>query len=561
MYEGTNPQLKFSSFVYSTGVDMTNLRARQLGLFVFILGHIAMLFGCGSKPKGKPSTGPAVGQVESAFLKASRENKIPVRILMATGYLESQLVPQMALANYVSIGSDEPSARGTIITETAFAQTYATLGLDPAKDESQILEVQIDAYAKWLRAKIDNDGLSLNENPVERDDLFYWIQLMSRVQRNGLEGRQNVQILFAKELIEVLNNGFVWQNQADSKETITFQPEAKKIEFTDFSQNGQNFFTLTELNGRFYGAKYIPLATVTPSDIINKPKRVMVVHCPLSLSACLELQTRNEESDVNLAAHYIIPQDDSVFSDIIQVADHHEAVIVTNSAGEDVPVTDSIVVMLVGSSGRNISGRRIPANPTWFTHYQLERMRLAIDNICTLLAAAPVAGVEVNREQCMAFDGDSGLYFRSQGPSEEYRWGDIADYDRSIFQANFRSTPKQSVAFEFQSKNRIFQAGQNIPLLMHVGPDANDLTVERLARCNNGKVVWVTVRNRQVFGETKVTLDEILHDAGPNDNGEHFFRMKVFGRDGLLTGWAVDKIHLQNYKNKSLFASEEQCAK
>ena len=540
---------------------MTNMRARQLGLFVIILGHIAVLTGCGSKPKGSSGGGPSVGKVESSFLKASRENRIPVRILMATGYLESQLVPQMALANYVSIGSDEPSARGTIITETAFAQTFATLGLDPAKAEAQTLEAQIDAYAKWLRTKIDNDGLALNENPVERDDLFYWIQLMSRVQRNGLEGRQNVQILFAKELIEVLNNGFVWQNQTDVSETITFQPEQTKIEFTDFSQNGQNFFTLTELNGRFYGAKYLPLATVTPSDIVNKPKRVSVIHCPLTLSACLELQTRNEESDVNLAAHYIIPQDDTVFSDIIQVADHQEAVIVTNSAGEDVPVTDSIVVMLVGSSGRNISGKRTPANPTWFTYYQLERMRYAVDSICTYLSTNPTEGVVVDRDQCMSFDGDNGLFFRSQGASEEYRWGDIADYDRSIFQAYFRATPKQSVAFEFPSKNRIFQAGQTIPLLMHVGPDANDLTVERLARCHNGKVVWVTVRNRQVFGETKVTLDEILHDAGPNDNGEHFFRMKVFGRDGLLTGWAVDKVHLQNYKNKSLYASEDQCAK
>ncbi len=540
---------------------MTIIRARQLGLFVIILGHIAMLAGCGSKPKSSPGGGPAVGRVEAAFLKASREYKIPVRILMATGYLESQLVPQSALANYVSIGSDEKSARGTIITETAFAQTFDTLGLAPAKEESRTLEVQIDAFAKWIRTRIDTEGLSLNENPVARDDLFYWIQLMSRVQRNGLEGRQNVQKLFAKELIEVLNNGFVWQSQTDAAETITFQPEQKPIEFDDFSQNGKNFFNLTELNGRFFGAKYLPLATVTPSDIVNKPKRVSVIHCPLTLSACLELQTRNEESDVNLAAHYVIPQDDSVFSDIIQVADHHEAVIITNSAGEDVPVTDSVVVMLVGNSGRNLSGKRVPANPTWFTYYQLERMRYAIDSICTYLANTPTDGVVVNRDECMSFDGDHGLFFRSQGASEEYRWGDIADYDRAIFQANFRSTPKQSVAFEFANKTRIFQAGQTIPLLMLVGSDANDLTVERLARCSNGKVVWITVRNRQVVGETKVVLDEILHDAGPNDNGEHFFRMKVFGRDGLLTGWAVDKVHLQNFKKKSLFATEDQCAK
>jgi hypothetical protein len=543
---------------------MGNARAKIFSTILIGCGLLLGSAGCGSKPSGGGGGGAPVGRIESAFLKAASENKIPVRVLMATGYLESQLVPQIALANYVSIGSDEPNARGTLITETAFAQTFATLGLDPAKAESQTLEVQIGAYAKWLRGRIDEAGLSLNANPKERDELFYWIQLIAKVQRNSLEGRQNVQVLFAKELIEVLNTGFTWQDQRLEKgsgETIRFQPEQREIKYSDFSQAGQNFFNLTELKGRFYGATYLPLATVAPSDFVNKPRRVEIIHCPLSLSGCLELQTRNEESDVHLAAHYVIPQDQTVFSEIIQVADHHEAVIVTNSNGEDIPVTDAVVIMLVGNSGRNISGKRIPANPTWFTYHQLTLMSFAVDGICSLLEKDSTNGVTVVREECMSPEGDKGVRFRSQGASEEYRWGDIADFDRSIFEAYFRNKSglKQSVAFEFPNRNRVFQAGQNIPLLMHVGPDANDLTVERLARCHSGKVVWVTIRNRQVFGETKVSLNEILHDSGPNDNGEQYFRMRVYGRDGLLTGWSVDKVFLTNYKNKNLFASEEQC--
>lgn len=539
---------------------MGSLSFLKNGALVLAAGTLLTLSACGNKPKGGGGGGAPVGKVESAFLKAASENKIPARVLMATAYLESQLIPQMALANYVSIGSDEPTARGTLVTETAFALTYAKLGLDPAAAESQTLEAQIAAYAKWLRAEIDGKGLTLNENPRDRDDLFHWIQTISKVQRNSLEGRQNVQILFAKELIDILNKGFTWQDPRNG-ETLRLQPEQREIKFSEFSQNGQNFFNLTELQGRFFGATYLPLATVASSDFVNKPRRVEVIHCPLSLSGCLELQTRNEESDVHLAAHYVIPQDKSIFSEIIQVADHHEAVVVTNSTGEDVPVTDAIVVMLVGNSGRNISGKRMPANPTWFTYYQLDMMRYAIDKICDNLVSKPADGVTVNRDECIAPEGDNGVRFRQQGASEEYRWGDIADFDKTIFEAYFRNRSglQESVAFEFPNKNRQFQAGGNIPLVMHVGPSAHNLEVERLTRCHNGTVVWETIRNRQVLGETKVTLNEILHDAGPNGNGQQFFRMRVYGRDGLLTGWAVDQVFLTGIKNKDLFASEKHC--
>jgi hypothetical protein len=548
------------SFKYLRGVIMGSLTILKRGAFVLAAGTLLIMSACGSKPKGGGGGSAPVGKVEAAFLKAASENKIPARVLMATGYLESQLIPQMALANYVSIGSDEPTARGTLITETAFAQTYATLGLDPNAADSQTLEVQTAAYAKWLRARIDESGLSLNENPRDRDDLFYWIHLMAKVQRNSLEGRQNVQILFAKELIDIMNKGFLWQDQRNG-ETLKFQPEQRQIKFEDFSQNGKNFFNLTELQGRFFGATYLPLATVASSDFVNKPRRVEVIHCPLTLSGCLELQTRNEESDVHMAAHYVIPQDTSIFPEIVQVADHHEAVVVTNSNGEDVPVTDAIVVMLVGNSGRNISGKRTPANPTWFTYYQLKMMQFAIEKICDSLVAKPADGVTVKREECISPEGDNGVRFRHQGASEEYRWGDIADFDKTIFEAYFRNRAglQESVAFEFPNKNRQFPAGTDIPLLMHVGPSAHNLEVERLTRCHNGTVVWETIRNRQVLGETKISLNEKLHDAGPNGNGQQFFRMRVYGRDGLLTGWAVDQVFLTGIKNKDLFASEKHC--
>ncbi len=524
-------------------------------------------FGCGKKSKGGGGGGAATGKVEDAFLTAASDTDIPVRYMMAVGFLESRLAPQNATSNYVSIGhEDEPVARGTLLTQTAFGLTFEQLGLDPAKDQSQLLETQINAYAKWLRSQIDGAELALTDDPALPEDQFDWIRNLALLHRQGLEQRRNVQIVFAKELIQILNEGFVWQDPRNGEQLI-FDKENPKIDITDdeFPKNGRNWLALGDLPdaAEIYTATYLPLATVPTSELVNLPKRVEVIHCPLTLSACLELQTRNEESDVRLAAHYMIPQlnaeNRSVVNRVLQVAKHKEVVILTNSKGEDVPVQNAVVIMLVGNSGRSVSGARSPAIPTWFTDRQLRAMAQVVNDVCTLLSQRKVEPVD--RDECMSTSGPQGVQFRHQGESEEYRWGDIADFDSTIFDAYIKNPSGLSteVAFEFDGDERRFEAGDEIPLTVLFDTSARTVELERLNRCPSGKVVWEPVRIDQVRAEKSVTFDEIYHDSGPNRNGDQFFRARIYAKDGRLTGWSIDQIYLEGFEPDPAFASEKYC--
>ncbi len=520
-------------------------------------------FGCGKKSKGGGGGGAATGKVEDAFLTAASETDIPVRYMMAVGYLESRLAPQNATSNYVSIGhEDEPVARGTLLTQTAFGLTFEQLGLDPAKDQSELLETQINAYALWLRSKIDGAELALTADPVKPGDQFDWIRNLALLHRQGLDQRRNVQIVFAKELIEILNQGFVWQDPRNGEQLI-FDKEEIKIDVNDdgFPKNGRNWLALGDLPdaAEIYTATYLPLATVPTSGPVNLPGRVEVIHCPLTLSACLELQTRNEESDIRLAAHYMIPQDRTIFSRVLQVAQHKEVVILTNSKGEDVPVQDAVVVMLVGNSGRSVSGARNPAIPTWFTDRQLRAMAQVVNDVCTLLSQRK--NEPVNRDECMSSSGDRGVKFRHQAESEEYRWGDIADFDATIFDAYIENPSGLSteVAFEFDGDERRFEAGEGIPLTVLFDTTARTVELERLNRCPSGKVVWEPVRIDQVRAEKSVTFEEVYHDSGPNRNGDQFFRARIYAKDGQLTGWSIDQVFLEGFEPDPAFASEKYC--
>lgn len=530
------------------------------------LAALAMLalvtVGCGKKSKDGGGGGPSVGKVEEAFMLAAEETEIPVRYMMAVGYLESRLAPQKATSNYITIGKeDEPVARGTLLTQTAFGLTFEQLGLDESKEQSALLETQIAAYAKWLSGELQKADLKLTSDPVSPDDQFEWIQNLALLHRKGVAQRRNVQIVFARELIEILNNGFVWQDPRNG-EQLVFEKEDPEIEINseDFPKTGRNWLALNDLDdaAQIYTATYLPLATVPTSQIENKPTRVEVIHCPLTLSACLELQTRNEESDIRLAAHYVIPQDRRIFTKVVQVALHKEVIMVTNAKGEDVAVQDAIVIMLVGNSGRSVSGARNPAIPTWFSDRQLRSMAQVVNDVCTLMAQS---NSEVDRDECMSTTGDKGVQFRAQAESEEYRWGDIADFDRTIFDAYIKNPSGLSseVGFEFEDDYRQFEAGEEIPLALAFDSSARKLELERLNRCPNGKVVWEPVRITSVQAQKQATFYEIFYDSGPNRNGDQFFRARMYGKDGRLTGWTIDQIYLENFDPEPSVASEKYC--
>lgn len=513
--------------------------------------------GCGSKPP-KAVQSLALPTVEAAFNQASQEFGIPKRLLMAVGYLESRLVPTMGSAAYVAIDQGTgPLLRGTFLTETAFGLPMSTLGLDPKQASSETLEVQIKAYAAYVANSLASKGLSLKSSATSPEEIFQWIESLSTIHRRGMTQRRNVQIIFARELIETLNGGFIWQDP-NKDQTLVLPPEPQKIQIDSFPVNGRNWFKLTELESELRLATYLPLVTVASGENRDQPRRIEVLHCPLSLSACLELQTRSEESQIRLAAHYVIHQEKNLLGRMIQVADHTEAMVLTEPTGESLPHKGSVVLMLVGSSGRIVKGVRTPAYPIWFNDQQLRNLGQLINDLCTLFSQKDSG---FKREECMSIGGENGVKFHHQGPSEEYTWGMIADFDPTIFEAYIKNPSGlgSEVAFDPQVGQMPTQAGQPITFKMLFDNESRMLEIERLSRCPDGKVLWEPVRHLQVRGQNAASITESFFDSGPNRDGGHFFRVRVYAKDSKLLGWATQKIGLTKFETEPYFASEKLC--
>lgn len=540
------------------------MRALRHGCtYLFLASQI--LNACSGDDKRHKGGGVRPTPVEAAFALSANEGGIPARFLMAVGYLESRLTPQNATANYVATdNADDPVARGTVLTQTAFAQTFATLGLDPAVEDSYVLEAQIRAYAEWIRKQIS--GLNLSNNPRTQEEKFYWVENLANLQRRGIAQRRNVQVLFARELIKILNEGFTWQDPRDGSK-IVLAPEAPPIDIEKFPENGRNWFTLVELDSQIgVGATFLPLTTASWNDEFeNHPRRVEVIHCPLTLSGCLELQSRGAESDIHLSAHYLIPafsqnpKEKDLINKAIQVAEHKKAIILTNSRGESYPVTDAIVIALVGNSGRMVGGHRQPAEPTWFSDRQLRQLGQLVVDLCQYMAQKNPQNVKY--ESCIATSGELGVQFSHQGESDQQRWGDIPDFDRSIFEAYLRSPTGlgSEVAFEFSNNRREFRAGEALKFNILFNATAQQVKVERLARCHDGTTVWELLSNDDVRGKTRIPFEKVLFDSGPNRNGEQFFRARIYGQDSRLVGWHVNKAVIRQYETEPRFASEEYC--
>ncbi len=516
-----------------------------------------MVTACGSKNHKSPQGSLPPG-VDSAFEIASQKYGIPKRFMMAVGYLESQLVPYTGSATYVALDPGTgPLLRGTFLTETAFGLPMASLGLDPKQPASETLEVQINAYGDYLAKTLSSKGLTLKSAPSTPEDLFQWIEALATIHRRGMTQRRNVQIIFARELIDILNTGFIWQDPSKDQ-TLVLPPEPQKIQIDGFPVNGRNWFKLTELESELRLATYLPLVTVASGEHRDQPRRIEVVHCPLSLSGCLELQTRAEESQVRLAAHYVIQHEKNLMTRIIQVADHTEAMVLTEPTGEAVPHKGSVILMLVGPSGRIVKGVRNPAFPTWFNDHQLRTMGQLINDLCTLFAQKDPS---FKRDQCMSIGGEHGVKFHNQDQSEEYTWGMIADFDPTIFEAYIKNPSGlgSEVAFDPQVGTMPTLAGQPVTFKMLFDNESRMLEIERLSRCSDGKVLWEPVRHLQVRGQTAASINESFYDSGPNRDGAQFFRVRVYSKDSKLLGWATQKIGLTKFEGEPFYASEKLC--
>jgi len=512
------------------------------------------LAGCGSKKRGGGG-GVAVGPLEAAFNSASLESGVPVRMLLAVAWVESRIAPTRSSSMYVNTddGSEVQALKGIKLSQTAFGLSAATLQLqgNPLAGD---LGTQAKAYAALLAARVAE--LKLPRNPATAEEKSRWIWEIAQLHREGISGRRNVRVVFARELMRALNEGFIWQDNATG-ETLRLAKEAPELKIGDFPSDRQALLQLDTLRSDVDRAIYFPLAVPAGRRLENTPTHIQVLHCPLTLSACLDMQNATEGEDARLGAHYIIPEDDMISDRALQVARHDDVVMTTTESGQFVNVQDAIVIMLTGNSGRYVSGVRSPAIPTWLSNRQLKLMGWIIDDVCARLAEEG----QVVREQCVSMKGPGSVVFRRQ-QGESYRWGDIADFDETIFAA-YLTNPgglQGETAFDFPGGRRQYAAGEQIPLKLLFQPRARLVEIERLVRCPDQRVVWAPLMTQPVRAVTQLQVDNTrLYDSGPNGNGDQFFRARVYGDSEAMLGWSIDRVYLQNFDKTTPVVPPKYC--
>jgi len=525
---------------------MTGLRFIQIYIYTGFL--VVGLVGCGKSDKGG-GAGPApLGKVKTQFSLVAAKYKIPVRLMMAAGFVESNLSPYMSTVPYFSLGGDGGSKDlGFHLTETAFGISRSELGL--SSETADLLEAQIDAYGAWLRRKLDESGSALPVAAASTTDKFRWIWEMSKFHRHGEELKRNIRILWSKSVIQVLNDGATWQDP-DNGELLELNPEASKILENQFPPEGQALFKITDDISDISNARRFELTSESVDTLRNNPRKIKVIHCPLGLSACLELQDSTVDSKVKLGAHYVIPQDKGLVLRALQIKDHERRVKLTAADGSVTDVKDAIVIMLVGNSGRYVDGLRVDANPTWFTPYQLRSLAAVVSGVCKVLSQDDAS---IDYTKCITPEAAEGVEFYHQSTRSTYRWGDIPDYDKSIFWG-YLSTNESNIRAEatlsFAGDRRRYSAGEVIRMNTHFVPGVKWLRLQRAVRCDDGKLVWDTMRTDPIRSRDSWPLEVSIWDSGPNKNGRQFVRVLVYGAQNELMGWAVDQLYLSKYDDE-----------
>ncbi|MCX6126676.1 MAG: hypothetical protein NTV34_18235 [Proteobacteria bacterium] len=513
-----------------------------LGHIIGIVGLMSIV-GCGIR-KGDREPEVARGPIESAFYAASAVSGVPVRMILASAYLESGVNPQPQSVTYQKGGGLKLSS-AIHFGDSAFGLTQRELGLADDPGAASSLEVQVAAYGRLLKERFNAEGLPYNA--VTPEEKIRWMWRLAQVHRGGDRQNRNLWAIYAKEMMGVLNEGFEVRN-VSSDESLILEKESVPLREDQLPVNYQQDLTLTTYSSDIRNiARLFSLRSPKYVDLRNKPVRIEVVHCPLSLSACLNLQTSDNQGYVGLGAHYIVPNMRDGSPGILQVARHDEPVGLIGLDGSLEIVTDRIIVMLAGNSGRYVDGVRTYANPMWVNDTQLRLLGDTINAICVSLE---LGAENIPRDRCLNSNISGGLTFRTQSDGM-YRWGDISEYDKSIIDPYINSDDGilATTAMSATDGRSVIEAATHFSVNIQFQPSARRVEVERLVRCDglDRRVVWEPVDVKPVRNVSSKSVEMLWDDAGPNGNGDQFFRAKVTGESGKFLGWAMTKVQLRNF--------------
>ncbi len=496
-----------------------------------------LITACGGGNSSKKVATAPLGPVTAAFVKSSQTHHIPQEILLALAFKESGIDPKPSAYPYGS------SKQGPRLSETAVGLPVSSLGLKD--DEAQDLTRQLDAYGAWVQSNLETQHISLPQVITKNDDIYDWVWQLARMHHGGPQASKNVQIIFAREMLQTLNQGFLWQDP-DSKERLELKARNPKLEPSSFSPPIQANLKLDTRTSELFFVDYMQVTYGNTLGLENQAKRIKVIHCPYSLSTCIgdQLQARGPTPSVPMEAHYVIPADEEILVNPIKILQHRNPVRTMDAEGHVEITTDAIVVMLTGVSGRYNEGQRFAVNPSWYSRSQLRNLGKLTAGICELLAREQ-SGFDISA--CRSLD--LGVQFQAPSANRPFQFGDIPDFDNKIF-GSFIINPDDlsgEISLDLPQNQKIYPAGSRIqPQLSFIKGTAK-IEVQLLERCANGKTAWTSIQTHFLRNSTLKGIELTLYDQGPNRNGQQFLRALAYDNQGKLMGWATNDLYLTGY--------------
>jgi hypothetical protein len=521
-------------------------RCAPLGVGTFMLGltvSCTILTHCGARP-GSSDAAPPVGKIEQAFAHASTNSGIPVRVLMAIGFLESRLQTQSQSALYAnghSAAIDSTVGYG----QSAFGLALPTQHLQAASsaNNSSELVTQIEAYGLMLKDRLKPTGTANSTTSAEK---MSTILQLAAVHRGDGQQNRKVWSIFAMEVMNVLNQGFA-TTDLTTGEKITLEKESTPMRVDDMPANYQQDLALYPVAAEIRAARFFDIAAPADSLGTNKPDHIEVIHCPFSFSACLQLQASQYDSTSSLGTHYIVATENDHVLGTLQVARHNEPVTLLNRDGTNDVVTNRIVIMLTGVSGVYQNGIRRVANPLWINDTQLNNLGLVVPQICTRMQR----DFGINESICRSPGaGPNSIQFRVSNTAN-YHWGDVPDFDPMIFWPYF--VPGSGVfgntTLTQESPTTTVSAETAYNIVAQFKPNTKRIALERLVRCAaDNHVVWESIETTPVRNLSSYSFQLKWNDAGVNGNGEQYYRIKAMGDNNQFLGWGQTRILLDKFE-------------
>lgn len=527
-------------------------------LVVMLFSLIFFHFSCGGKDpidnaeEHQEIDGALLSPVEKSIKEAAAQYYIPERFLLAIGYVETGLQPQeMSFKLAGDDILDLPQAK------SAFAISRAELGIENDSTQDR-LATQIRAYAKWLSLKLKHKGLA--KLPQNSQEKFDWIWEIAKLHRSGVHHKYTERSVFSLELIEALNQGFYWLDP-EGQETRFFKPEHPQIKVNSLDDKSLNLMDINMRQSQVDFAKKVFLSTNPKQRSEAFPQGIEILHCPFSLSACLDMQNNEELMEkANGLAHYVIPSNDLISDLSLQIRNHF---LVLNSNKAKQKEFHKIRVMLVGSSGRSIHGTRQAAYGDWLTHWQLEKLAELTQDLCYQMTnSTQEEGVFETIEECLS--PGKAIVFRQDSPSHIGSWLSIPDFDSEIFHYYIGTKATHSKAeLTLKDPQVSYSAGSRITFHHDFSPEVHYIEMQQLVRCyeTQERLIWQRTSLTGVGNLTQKEEEQKIWSWGPNKDGTHFFRAKFFDSGGNLLAWDSQKILLKNFEEQDNPIARKNCSK